>query len=166
MSTSIARALVRGVLPAVAGLAFTAASAWAGPQYTEAGYAVSGYDPVAYFTEGAPVIGDTSITYEHNDTTWLFSSEANRDLFAANPEQYAPGFDGHCAYGVAQGGKVPGNPLVWDIVDGTLYLNVNERVGTLFADDPEGFVAQANDNWPGLEANPASTNVSGAPLPN
>ena len=162
---SMTRILTRSVLPAMAGLAMSAA-AWAGPQYTEAGYAVSGYDPVAYFTEGAPVLGNTAISYEYNDVTWLFASEANRDLFVADPAQYAPGFDGHCAYGVAQGGKVPGNPLVWDIVDGILYLNVNERVGDLFAVDPEGFVVQANGNWPGLEADPASTSVSGAPLPN
>jgi hypothetical protein len=61
---------------------------------------------------------------------------------------------------------VPGNPLVWAIVDDRLYLNVNERVGEFFAEDPEGFVAQAEENWPGLESNPASTNASGAPLPN
>jgi YHS domain-containing protein len=165
MSMTLARTLMRGLLPAAAGLAFSTA-AWAGPQYTENGYAVSGYDPVAYFTEGEAVQGDPDIAYDYNGATWLFASEEHRDLFAANPEDYAPEYDGHCAYGVAQGGKVPGNPQVWAIVDGELYLNVNQEVGAWFAEDAEGYVAEAEENWPGLEDDAASTNASGAPVPN
>jgi YHS domain-containing protein len=165
MSIIPVRTLVRSILPAAAGLV-VATAAWAGPQYTESGYALSGYDPVAYFTEGEPVQGDPDIAYEYNDATWLFSSEAHRDLFAADPEAYAPQYDGHCAYGVAQGGKVPGNPQVWAIVDGELYLNVNDRVGEWFAESPQDYVSQAESQWPELEGNPASTTASGAPLPN
>ena len=122
----------------VLGVSLTASSALAGPQYVdETGFALSGYDPVAFHSlEQAPVgesqphavPGKSDITAEWNGATWAFASEANRDLFLADPDAYAPAYDGHCAYGVAKGGKVPGNPDLWRIVDGKLYLNITENV--------------------------------------
>ncbi|NJN22735.1 MAG: YHS domain-containing protein, partial [Leptolyngbya sp. RL_3_1] len=54
------------------------------------GLAIHGTDPVAYFTEGAAVTGSAEFTYDWGDATWQFASAENRDLFAANPQQYAP----------------------------------------------------------------------------
>ncbi len=65
----------------------------AGEQYTKRGYAVSGYDTVAYFTLGKPVKGDKKIVAEWNDAKWLFSSKEHKNLFLANPEKYAPAYD-------------------------------------------------------------------------
>jgi YHS domain-containing protein len=89
-------------------------SAQAGEQYVdESGYAIGGYDPVAYFDlKQAPlgerqpeaVPGKAAITADYNGATWAFASEANRTTFLADPEKYAPLYDGHCAYGIAQGG--------------------------------------------------------------
>src|SRR5438105_4307109 len=52
---------------------------------------------------------------------------ANRDLFASDPERYAPQYDGYCAVGVtgvdfAAPHKDTVDPEVWTIVDGKLYL--------------------------------------------
>lgn len=149
--------------------AFTAlsTSAFAGPQYLdETGFAVSGYDVVAYFDleqseVGAPqpegVQGRSDLTAEHNGATFAFSTEENRDKFLANPEAYAPQYDGHCAYGVAQGGKVPGNPNLWRIVDGKLFLNITETVVGFWEEDIPGNINQSTSNWPGLEAKKAAT---------
>ena len=65
----------------------------------EARIAISGYDPVAYFTDGKPVPGSTEFEYVWHDTLWRFVSAAHRDLFFANPERYAPQYDGYCAMG-------------------------------------------------------------------
>jgi len=90
-------------------LAMTSNMALAGDQYVdESGYAVSGYDVVAFYSlEQSPigsaqpeaVPGKKSITAEHNGATWAFSTEENRDKFLADPSKYAPEYDGHCAYG-------------------------------------------------------------------
>lgn len=58
------------------------------------GVAIKGYDPVAYFTEGHPVKGKKEFEFAWQDARWRFASAANRDLFAANPERYAPKYGG------------------------------------------------------------------------
>ncbi len=151
------------------GIAFvlsSAAASWAGPQYVDrTGFAVSGYDVVAYFDlpqseVGQPqpkaVPGRADITADYNDSTFAFSSEANRDAFLADPEKYAPKYDGHCAYGVAVGGKVPANPHLWRIVDGNLYLNITEDVVGLWEEDIQARIIDADTEWATLESKRAS----------
>ncbi|MGI9449455.1 MAG: YHS domain-containing (seleno)protein [Geminicoccaceae bacterium] len=143
-----------------------AGAAEAGPQYVdESNFAVSGYDVVAYHdleqaavgqSQPEAVPGKTSITADFNGATWAFSSVENRDKFVADPAQYAPQFDGHCAYGVAQGGKVPGNPNLWRIVDDKLYLNINPPVVGFWEEDISGQIGTADNNWGGLESAEAS----------
>ncbi len=142
-------------------------AAYAGEQYVdETGFAVSGYDVVAYFdlpqnpvgqTQTAPVSGDKAITAEHNGAVFAFSSHANRDTFVANPTKYMPQYDGHCAYGVAKGGKVPGNPTLWRIVDGKLYLNITKNVVGFWEEDIAGNLNLSEGNWPAIDPAPAST---------
>lgn len=59
------------------------------------GIAIKGYDPVAYHTEGRAVKGNKNFSYKWNDAEWYFASAENRDLFAANPERYAPQYGGY-----------------------------------------------------------------------
>ena len=40
---------------------------------------------MAYFTEGRPVKGSTAINYDFDDARYLFSSQKNRERFAASP---------------------------------------------------------------------------------
>ena len=124
--------------------------------YAEDGVAVDGTDVVAYFTEGRPVAGKAAFSHDWNGATWWFSSAANRDAFAANPAKYLPEYDGHCAYGVSKGGKVPGNPNLWRIVDGKLYLNITENVVSFWEEDIPGNLDLAENNWVSIEAAPAS----------
>ncbi|MDF1726502.1 MAG: YHS domain-containing (seleno)protein [Sulfitobacter sp.] len=157
---------------AAAASALTIASAaFAGDQYIdETGFAVSGYDVVAYFDlpqnpvgtpQTAPVPGDAGITAEYNDATFAFSSEENRDKFLSDPARYVPQYDGHCAYGVAKGGKVPGNPTLWRIVDDRLFLNITPNVVSFWEEDIPGNINLAEGNWPGIE--PAAGSQSTIP---
>ena len=59
--------------------------------------ALRGYDPVAYFTEGKPVAGFKEFKHEYAGANWRFVSAGNRDLFAADPEKYAPQYGGYWA---------------------------------------------------------------------
>lgn len=143
-----------------------ASAANAGQQYVdESNFAASGYDVVAYHdleqaavgqSQPEAVPGNASITTDYNGATWAFSSEENRDKFVADPEAYAPQYDGHCAYGVAQGGKVPGNPNLWRIVDDRLYLNITPNVVGFWEKDISGQIKNAEGNWGGLEGQSAS----------
>lgn len=114
------------------------------------GVAIRGYDPVAYFTQGKPVKGDASFTLDHGGARWHFSSDANRQLFQADPAKYAPAYGGYCAYGVASGYLVKIEPEAWTIRDGKLYLNYDVSVQKEWAKDPAGFIKKADVNWPGL----------------
>ncbi len=146
-----------------------AVPAFAGDQYVDGtGFAVSGYDVVAYRSlDQAPVgqsqpegvRGRSDITADYNGATWAFASEENRDKFLENPAYYAPQYDGHCAYGVSKGGKVPANPNLWRIVDDKLYLNITDVVVGFFEEDIPGNINLAEGNWPGIESADASTAV-------
>jgi YHS domain len=63
----------------------------------EARLSISGYDPVAYFTDGKPVPGSSEFQYVWHDARWRFASAAHRDLFVGDPNRYAPQYDGYCA---------------------------------------------------------------------
>ena len=114
------------------------------------GVALKGYDPVAYHTVGRPVEGSWRIGYRWRDATWRFASVKHRDLFAADPERYAPAYGSYCAYGMAQGAKIDIDPSAWHIVNGTLYLNVNKRVQQTWKTDISGYIARANRHWQNL----------------
>ncbi len=151
---------------AALGTAIMPSTSFAGEQYIDdTGFAVSGYDVVAYFDlpqsdVGTPqaeaVPGRADITADYNGATFAFSTAENRDRFLADPESFAPQYDGHCAYGVAQGGKVPGNPNLWRIVDGELFLNITKNVVGFWEEDIPGNITLADGNWTGLEPTDAS----------
>jgi YHS domain-containing protein len=62
---------------------------------TSLGVAIKGYDTVAYHTENRAVKGNSEFSYNWNDAIWYFSTVENRDMFAADPEHYAPQYGGY-----------------------------------------------------------------------
>jgi hypothetical protein len=112
------------------------------------GLAIEGYDPVAYFTQSKPVKGSGDYEHEWNDATWRFTSAANRDAFAKNPQKYAPQYGGYCAFGVSRGYAVGIDPAAWSIVGGKLYLNYNLDVQKEWSKDVPGYIKKADTNWP------------------
>ncbi len=114
------------------------------------GLALYGYDPVAYFIDGKPVIGNAGITAAHEGATYRFANASNRDAFAKDPARYLPAYGGFCAYGVTQGYKVKVDPTVFKVVEGRLYLNYNAEVGEKWSSDIPGYIAKAEKIWPEL----------------
>ena len=107
---------------------------------------IRGYDPVAYFTEGEPMPGKEEFTYEWKGVTWRFASAEHRDLFAANPEQYAPQYGGYCAYAASLGWAETVDPTKWKIYEGKLYLNDPSAYERWLSDIP-GYITKADKNW-------------------
>lgn len=112
------------------------------------GYAINGYDPVAYFKMDKPVEGSIDHSTMHQGATFLFSSAENKAIFDADTDQYAPQFGGYCAYAVSKGSTAKTEPDAWTIVDDKLYLNFNTDVRTIWQKDIPGNIARANANWP------------------
>lgn len=112
---------------------------------------LQGYDAVAYFTEQTPTPGDKQLSTTYGGAIYLFASEENLKAFQANPVKFAPQFGGFCAMGAALGKKLDGDPQVWKIVDGKLYLNVNSDAMTKWSEDIPGNLQKANDNWPHIK---------------
>jgi len=109
--------------------------------------AIHGYDTVAYFTEGKPVKGADEFEQVWEDTRWQFASATNRELFKANPERYAPQFGGYCAGGLSAGEYANGDPEVWTIVDGKLYLNKTMELREFWREAPQAHIGVAEYNW-------------------
>lgn len=143
-----------------AGLAVAAATvpgvaaAKTAPVYTGtfSNLALSGYDPVAYFTQGKPVKGSAQFTTSWNGADWQFASAADLAAFKANPAKYAPQYGGYCAWAVSQGYTASGDPEVWKVVGDKLYVNYNAEVGAKWSKNIPGFIAAANANWPKIVA--------------
>jgi YHS domain-containing protein len=112
--------------------------------------AILGYDPVAYFSEGRAVKGSPEIKQSWLGAIWYFSSDANRDAFAADPIRYAPQYGGFCAMSTAFG-EISANidPEAWRIIDGRLYL-FGGKAGLEEDFDPNAakVLADAEAHWP------------------
>lgn len=166
MNTRTSRALLAALGLLVASTAIPSAPAFAvvpdsisAVNTDEQGIALHGYDPVAYFTVGAPTKGNASLTATYDGASYHFANAENLAKFKANPEAFAPQFGGFCAMGVALEKKLDGDPHVWKIVDGKLYLNVNADVSVAWQRDIPGNLEKANDYWPDIKnETPASLN--------
>jgi enamine deaminase RidA (YjgF/YER057c/UK114 family) len=114
---------------------------------------ISGYDPVAYFTDGKPVPGVSEFEYVWHDARWRFASAAHRDLFVKDPEHYAPQYDGYCAMGVTwqQPHKDTVDPNAWAIVDGKLYLTHTTRSLAAWQQKADENIKRADQNWSTVE---------------
>ena len=116
--------------------------------YIANGKAIKGYDPVAFFTESKPVMGQDSLTLQWNGAAWYFADRKNLESFRSAPERYAPQYGGYCAYGTAQGHKAPTEADTWTVLDGKLYFNYNQKVKEMWSKDRPGMIKKADKNWP------------------
>lgn len=114
------------------------------------GIAIRGYDTVAYFTQGKPVMGDSKFTTQWMGATWQFASQEHLNRFIETPHSYAPQYGGYCAYGVTQGNLVKIEPEQWTIVDDKLYLNYDEEIQQTWKTDIPRFITIADEAIAGL----------------
>ena len=164
----------KALLAGVALASLLAVPAWADGGATRNvdanGLMLRGYDPVAYFTLGEATPGSPDLAAEHEGAVYHFASAEHRDRFLADPTAYAPAYGGFCALGTAMGRKFDGDPEIWAVVDGRLYVNVHQGAQQRWQGNPAGYIATADHNWPlirdvpdaTLEASPPAGLRSGA----
>lgn len=114
----------------------------------DTGLALSGYDPVAYFTDHKAQPGRPDLEMNHDGAAWRFRNVGNRDAFRDHPDAYTPRFGGYDPVGIARDRSVAGNPLVWAIVGDKLYLFYSEADRAEFMKAPARMLDLAERNWP------------------
>lgn len=117
--------------------------------------ALKGYDPVAYFTDRRPVLGDPRYQHEWDGAVYRFASDEHLQLFKGDPDRYLPQYNSWCAASVAKGEKVRPNPRYWIVLDGKLYLFGKSIGPGLMRADPVGMKRKADANWPVVSRLPA-----------
>lgn len=152
--SSLAIALVSGLASGLLG-ALTLPVVAATTEYVvvdrHTGLAISGFDPVAYFIDGAPVLGKGAFELTFAGAVWRFRNEGNRAAFAAHPEIYMPRFGGYDPVAVARGVGVAGNPRYWLLSGERLYLFYTENSRAAFAADEQELTTTADRKWPSVQ---------------
>ncbi len=112
------------------------------------GLAMSGFDPVAYFTDAKPKFGRPDMELNLGGAVWRFRNEGNRAAFAEHPDVYMPRFGGYDPVAIARGTSVPGHPLFWAVVGGRLYLFYSDTARAAFVAEPGRIIDAAERKWP------------------
>lgn len=141
---------MKTLLGAIAILIISISAAFAGAEVnvTTTGLALRGVDPVSYFKSGAPQTGDFKITAVYDGAIYRFSTEKNKVAFVSDPGKYLPQYGGYCAMGLKMGQKLDGDPAVWSIIGGKLYLNIAPAVKKMWRKDTAANITAANAKWP------------------
>ena len=112
------------------------------------GLALSGFDPVAFFTDATPMLGNEDVELRFGGAVWRFRNIGNRAAFEARPDVYVPRFGGYDPVAAARGVAVPGNPQVWVVSGERVYLFYSRKALATFNADPARVIAAAERKWP------------------
>lgn len=85
--------------------------------------AIDGYSPVSYFTKGIAEKGSAEFAVEYDGLRWWLASAEQAEVFASEPERYAPAHRGWCSLMLTGSGNLAvANPESFKIVDDRLLL--------------------------------------------
>lgn len=115
-----------------------------------------GVDAVALTTIHDVSEGDATHTVVVQGVAYYFASAESAEKFETAPEKYLPQFGGYCAYAVALGKKFDGDPRYADIIDGKLYLFVNEEIYHKYKADWKNIIQKAHKTWPSIRSEAVS----------
>jgi YHS domain-containing protein len=111
---------------------------------------LNGYDVLSYYTNQRPLKGSPEYQIEYQGTKWYFVNKINMNKFKRNPEMYIPEFGGYSVWAIAHGKLIGGDPEIWKLVEGGLYLFCSERTRTKWMQERELINRLARDNWPAI----------------
>ena len=114
------------------------------------GVALGGYDAVAYVRNGVARQGTAGNEIRHDGAVYQFASAENLEKFREARERFVPRYGGYCAFGVRMGRKLPVDPLAFDVVDGRLYVFLDQATKLKWQEDREMNIQIADKIWPEL----------------
>jgi hypothetical protein len=115
------------------------------------GLAIHGFDPIAYFTDGAPRLGKGEFEYRHAGAVWRFRNSGNLNAFAADPDVYMPRFGGYDPVAAVRGVAIAGDPRIFMIAGERLYLFQSLENKAAFVADRERLAVAADEAWPAVQ---------------
>lgn len=104
------------------------------------GIAIGGHDAAAYHNlnrdpQQVAIKGEKGFVVEYKGAKWRFLTKQSSEKFAADPERYAPAYNGHCANALSLGeGLVKTDGTHWEIFDEKLHLFYAPRGRTRWLD--------------------------------
>jgi YHS domain-containing protein len=111
------------------------------------GVILKGYDPVAYFTQKKAVKGSPKYQTTYQGATYYFSSAADLAAFKKSPSKYVPQYGGFCANGMANRKANDGDPTVFFVLKGKLYVCSSSEAEKEFQSNVQANMKKADQNW-------------------
>ncbi len=97
---------------------------------------LEGLDPVM-LTQGKEIQGDMKYKVRRGRFEYIFANAENKAAFEKEPSRYEIQLDGHCA---RMGAPTTGNPDLYVIHDGRIYIFGSEECQKLFKATPENYL--------------------------
>jgi YHS domain-containing protein len=98
--------------------------------------ALEGLDPVL-LSQGKEAQGETNITVTRGQFRYMFANAANKAAFEQDPTRYEIQLNGACA---RMGAPVQGNPDLYAVHKGHIYIFGSDNCKTLFVAAPEKYL--------------------------
>lgn len=130
--------------------------------------ALDGHCPVSYHTDGKATKGDSKHRAEFQGFAYHLADAEKKKKFEEEPEKYVPRIGGLCtvALGGPYGNRFYGDPTVFAVVEGKLYLLSSERAKRSFDLKPTEYINRAEELYrmPEIEgACPVAYQAGGQP---
>jgi len=106
------------------------------PSKTETLIPLEGLDPVM-LSQGKEVQGDMKFSVKRGQFQYLFANAENKATFEKDPARYEIQLEGHCA---RMGPPTGGNPDLYAVYNGRIYIFGSEECQTLFKATPEKYL--------------------------
>ncbi len=110
-------------------------------------WALDGNDPIGYFEGGAVMSGRSDLSLEWRGRLYHFASEDNLMRFESNPRSYTPQFEGLCVVALSEGRRVAGDPSIFVLYQGELFLMQDEVSRALFLSNPDLIIHDAAQSF-------------------
>ena len=108
--------------------------------FTQDDVALEGYCPVCVIEMKQWVKGSPEHAVEYDGNVYLFPGQEQQDMFARNPQKYAPVLGGDCVVCyVNNGDRVAGSVRNAALSGGRLYLFPNKELRQEFLDNPDKY---------------------------
>ncbi len=110
---------------------------------------LKGFCPAAYLLKEKAVKGDPAHTSTYAGKLYHLSSAEAKKKFDADPEKYLPQFGGLCttALGGPYANRFKGNPKVFAVHDGKVYLFSSERARRSYDKIPQKYIEPAVERF-------------------